>query len=159
MAGLHRLLCLSHLRFLPWMPWLHSLLRLACLACRACLVCLACLALPCLACRQFVKAHTYTGVGRFVSIWLHLDTFLSRSGSIHFRIRRYHPKADMSCLSCLAPSPACLPALPACRWEDQRPGRADVSVANKCRERLFSTANGNRIATQQNTVVVKVRCG
>ena len=34
-----------------------------------------------LACLHFVNAHTYTGVGRFVSIWLHLDTFLSRSGS------------------------------------------------------------------------------
>ena len=34
--------------------------------------------------------------GRFASRWLHLDTFLSRSGSGHFRAQIHLPKADQT---------------------------------------------------------------
>ena len=40
----------------------------------------------------FEPRYTFKSYGRFASIWFHLDTFLSRSGSSHFRNQVHHPK-------------------------------------------------------------------
>ena len=41
----------------------------------------------------FAPKYTFPSHSRFASIWLHLDTFLSRSGSNHFRAQVHPPKA------------------------------------------------------------------